>query len=84
MKSSTVNENQLLVRSFGTNTQTSCNVYIWIYILYLLLAATHLETSSGTLGDSIREKISHGRVVVPSPKIVINLHRTYEKLRCKG
>ena len=25
-----------------------------------------------------------GRVVVPSPKIVMNLPRTYEKLHCKG
>ena len=28
--------------------------------------------------------ISLRRVVVPSPKLVINLPRTYEKLHCKG
>ena len=30
------------------------------------------------------EVISLGTVVVPSPKIVINLPRTYEELPCKG
>ena len=33
-------------------------------------------------GGIFRGAISFGRVVVPSPKIVINLPGTYEKLPC--
>ena len=47
-----------------------------------------LEASSGTLNVFFINfevfVISFGRVVVPSPKIVINLPGTYEKLPCKG
>ena len=44
-----------------------------------LLAATPLEAFSGTL---IFFVIYLGRVVAPSPKIVVNLPGTYEKLLC--
>ena len=43
---------------------------------YILLAATPLEASSGTANVCFL----FGREVVPSPKIVINLPVTYEKL----
>ena len=43
-----------------------------ILLLFIKLAATPLEASNGTLG----------RVVVPSPKIVVNFPRTHENLSC--
>ncbi len=57
------------------------------YIIYLL-APTPLEAYRDTSNFFRRAafflSISLGRVVVPSPKIVINRSRTYEKLLCKG
>ena len=49
---------------------------------FIVLAATSLETSSGTLKYFL-VLISLGRVWVTSTKIVIKLPRTYEKLPCK-
>ena len=50
-------------------------------VLLKTLQATPLEASSGM---QCFFSISFGRVVVLSPKIIINLPRTYEKLLCKG
>ena len=56
--------------------------------LYFLLAATIRKILKGFFLGGGRENffleaISLGKVV-PSPKLVINLLRTYEKLSCKG
>ena len=60
------------------------------------LAVAPLEVSRGVFNIVLKEKykiikgaiilraISLGRVAVPSPKIIIKLPRTYEKLHCKG
>ena len=52
--------------------------------LYFLLAASiRKKVFFFWGGDFFLEAISLGKVV-PSPKLVINLLRTYEKLSCKG
>ena len=75
-------------RFHGINERISVNNFAQVVQFYHQVIRNSDQVLIGILIafslEVLTFMISHGRLVVPSPKIVINPPRTYEKLSCKG